>query len=514
MLFVSLALAADPYLDPFDDDQGRWSGGTIAGGVLAVTDATATLDLGDVPFRATARLRLADAAGTVALAAGDAAWTAAYVEDGGITLGDTTLPFPVGHGAWVPDDDWVLGPDGQAWDGANTLHAEAVYDEATATYFLFWTGEMTPGYGYRQIGVATSTDAVTWTEYAGNPVLTIDYDLSAVDGVHVHMPTIARDPGDGTWHMYYSCYQNNVGNRICHATSDDLYAWTPQGVVLDRGASGEFDSGSLRMPDVWVGDDGTWHMLYNGTDPDQHYGPTGYATSADGWSWTKVGIVSEDENFLQGGGVLQTPWGLVQWSNCADVFCEATADPSDPTVWTDGGEVLAKGWSGWNDGYIQAPTPLQIGATWHMWFNGYSYTSGYERIGHARRVPTGGAWIDLELAWDGATLSVTQEGVTTSTPLAAAPSLTLSAVGTAELDAVELYEEDEVDTGGDTGEDTGAAPDDTAEDTAPADTAPADTDTDGDPAASPLADEGCGGCGGSSRALLLLPLAFFGRRRR
>ena len=38
----------------------------------------------------------------------------------------------------------------------------------------------------------------------------------------------------------------------------------------------------MRMPDVQIDEGGTWHMLYNGTDPEQHYGPTGYATSADG----------------------------------------------------------------------------------------------------------------------------------------------------------------------------------------------------------------------------------------
>ena len=51
-------------------------------------------------------------------------------------------------------------------------------------------------------------------------MLTIDYDLEAVDGVHVHMPTVTRAT-DGTWHMFYACYQNNVGNRLCHATSPD-----------------------------------------------------------------------------------------------------------------------------------------------------------------------------------------------------------------------------------------------------------------------------------------------------
>jgi hypothetical protein len=50
-------------------------------------------------------------------------------------------------------------------------------------------------------------------------------------------------------------------------------------------------------------------MLYNGTSPEGHYGATGYATSPDGWTWTRAGQASDDEYRLQ-GGVPTTPLDL------------------------------------------------------------------------------------------------------------------------------------------------------------------------------------------------------------
>ena len=485
-LLLAAPAVADVYSDTFESGAGAWTGGEASGGVLVVTDGEAVLDLGDLAtLEGTVRVRLASG-DRLQVRVGEASLEADYREDGGLALGDTLWPLPHGHLLWVPDPDPVIQPDGAWWDGGNTLHAEVWLDEPYGTWFLWWTGEMREGYGYRQIGVATSPDGAAWVETAGNPDLAIDYDLDAIDGVHVHMPTVARDDAGG-WHMLYACYQNDVGNRLCHATSPDGLAWTPQGMALDLGAVGAFDSGSLRMPDAWRGEDGTWHLLYNGTTPDQHYGPTGYATSEDGWTWTKHGAITADEDMLQGGSVVASPYRLEQWYNVDDRFEHAWADPADPTVWTSTGTVLEKGWADWTTQYIQAPTAWLAGPTYHFWFNAYgpgTDGSWHERIGHARTVPVPGAWMDLDLAWDGATLSVTLDGATLETALDAASGLAVWASGTAEVDHVSLAYtllpgDDTADT---------SRPE-TGDDSVPADDVPGDTQRD------VSARDGGGGCG-------------------
>ncbi len=516
ILLLPFALADEIYADPFELDQGRWEGGAVTGGALVVEDDVAELPLGALTrFEATLRLSKLDE-GAVSIRVGDQSWKASYSEDGHISLGEEGLPFPQGHRELVPDDSPVIEPGADYWDGANTLHCDVYYQASTATWFLYWTGEMREGYPYRQIGVATSTDGETWTKYAGNPVLTIDYDRTTVDGIHVHMPTVEVDE-DGQWHMYYSCYQNDVGNRLCHATSSDGFSWTPEGVAVDLGGDGEFDEGSLRMPDVLRDESGLWHLLYNGTDPEQHYGPTGYATSEDGWTWEKQGAITEDESRLQGGGMVMSPYGVEQWWNCDDAFCFSVADPSDWTVWEDWPEpVLTKNWADWNSGYIQAPSVLLLDYTYHMWFNAYDYAVDDEVIAHAKTVPLPGQELTLSLSWDGATLTATMDdGPALSAPLSAADGLALVSTGTTSLDEITVSyalvpsETGETGTPQETGE-TGA-PQETGETGTPDSPEGEDPQETGQPKE---AGCGCGSApGGGGAGILGLGLALLLRRR-
>lgn len=493
----------------FDSPDEAWPGAEVRDGVMVVEHGTAVLGLERLlTLEGSLRLRL-DRGERVSLALGEA-WVADYTASGGISLGSQPVAFPPSHRQWRVDGQPTIQPDGQHWDGGNTLHCDVV-EAATGERFLYWTGELTPGYGYRQIGLARSWDLEGWQEHEDNPVLSVDFDLTSVDGVHVHMPAVVVT--DAGWHMLYSCYQNGVGNRICRATSPDGLAWTPQGVALDLGEEGEFDSGSLRQPELWIGDDGTWHLLYNGTDPLGHYGPTAWATSPDGVDWTKHGVISEDQDFLQGGGVLRTPYGLEQWFNCADAFCHAWADPADPSAWTPSAAGLAKTTlpDSYGAGYIQAPSLLSDGPTQHMWFNAYgSDAEGrfHERIFHATSEPVPGGWLELELAWDGATLRMTwtdDQGMSASleAPAEGAAGLLIEVQGSAEIDDVHLswtQRDEGTDDTADTDGDSGTEGDSDA---------PADTGT----LADPTPDTGCG-CGGGTGLAGWFLLALGGLRRR
>jgi hypothetical protein len=506
-MLLSRMATAGSYEDGFDADVGAWDGGQVADGVLTLTDGTAVAALlpGLTDLTLDARVRLVEGDRVKLLG-----FELNYGDSSAAVLGEERLPLPAGHWVWAPDDEPVITPGDDHWDGGNTLHCEVVRDEASGTFFLYWTGEMKEGYAYRQIGVATSTDGETWTEYAGNPVLTIDYDRTTIDGIHVHMPTVVQS-ADQTFHMFYACYQNDVGNRLCHATSPDGFGWTPEGMAVDLGAEGAFDEGSLRMPDALIAGDGTWQMLYNGTDPEQHYGPTGLATSPDGWTWTKAGAITVDETRLQGGGMYAGPYGVEQWWNCDDVFCHSRGDGVDWATWTDtDGVVLEKGWQPWSDGYIQSPSPWLIDTTWHIWFNAYTYNEtawgpAHERIAHARSQGTPGAWAELHAEWDGAVLSFVVDGATLSTPMDAIDAVELFASGTAELDSIALAWTDPAT--GESGTPDSAAPDDTGAQ---------DSSSASDLAATPVGSDGgdCGCTTGPARgAPGVIALVLLRRRR-
>jgi predicted GH43/DUF377 family glycosyl hydrolase len=61
------------------------------------------------------------------------------------------------------------GPSG-SWDDARIFYAAVVYDSAAHLYYMFYTG-MNKATEVQRIGVATSSDGISWTKYSGNPVL-------------------------------------------------------------------------------------------------------------------------------------------------------------------------------------------------------------------------------------------------------------------------------------------------------------------------------------------------------
>ncbi|HYM39595.1 MAG TPA: hypothetical protein VEY12_05555 [Thermoplasmata archaeon] len=129
---------------------------------------------------------------------------------------------------------------------------------------------------------ATSTDGVTWS----TPALALDVgNVSDWDGGSVGDPSVAPGaPGD--YRMYYTMYAANHTAAIGVATSTDLVTFTKWAgnPVFRPGPSGSWDDYTVANPSVVPGS--PWTLFYGGRRSFTR-GQIGLATSLDGYTWTR-----------------------------------------------------------------------------------------------------------------------------------------------------------------------------------------------------------------------------------
>lgn len=104
-----------------------------------------------------------------------------------------------------------------------------------STYYMYYVGstdydaERSP-IG-RAIGVATSSDGISWTKYGSNPIIT--YSTGAYDEEGASNPVVLYD--GSTWHMWYAASRytspGNVDVDIRYRTSTDGLTWTGDTLV-------------------------------------------------------------------------------------------------------------------------------------------------------------------------------------------------------------------------------------------------------------------------------------------
>lgn len=168
-----------------------------------------------------------------------------------------------------------------------------------------------------RIGRARSRDGLHWQRVAG-PMRGAVLDVGpagAVDAGSVGWPQVLKIRGD-LWRMYYHTVSREIGFAVCAAESDDQgRSWRRLGVVLGRGAPGQFDVAGastrqvLRRGDRYV-------MLYEGWGADGR--PSiGIADSDDGLQWRRIPGPLPDGAILApaaadsgrwDGGAIGTPW--------------------------------------------------------------------------------------------------------------------------------------------------------------------------------------------------------------
>jgi predicted GH43/DUF377 family glycosyl hydrolase len=276
----------------------------------------------------------------------------------------------------------VLTAGSEPWEAGGVLHIAVC--QVGKTFYMFYTGLEKPGYAYRSIGLATSQDGIIWQRKSSRPVLSKGRPGS-FDDVHVHMPSVIYDAASKKFKMWYSGYQNNRGNTIGFAESTDGLRWIKKGQVLNFGASKTFDSGSLREPSViYDPKNKRYKLWYNGTLPNQHYGPTGYAISKDGIKWKRVTAINQDERRFIGIHIVLYGNCYHGWYGTGSDIGYAISHDGIRWRWANPEIVLSRGGT-FDSRYLQAPVVIvdKNARKIRVWYNGASGAEETLSVGYA-----------------------------------------------------------------------------------------------------------------------------------
>lgn len=188
---------------------------------------------------------------------------------------------------WIPEGNNPVLASTQSWSkigGISAIYSPTLLYE-NSTYKLWYGGAMS---GHDQIGYATSVDGISWTQYAGNPVVTYG---TGWDSLFANDPSVVKVGSN--YYMFYTGCANYNGqyNEIGLATSTDGISWTKyaSNPILPMGYSE--DEYYVWMPTV-IYEDNTFKMWYLGTNHAWTISSLYYSTSSDGISWTRQGVTN------------------------------------------------------------------------------------------------------------------------------------------------------------------------------------------------------------------------------
>jgi predicted GH43/DUF377 family glycosyl hydrolase len=277
-----------------------------------------------------------------------------------------------------------------SWEGRHVFSCTVFSD---GTKFHMWYTGKDSAHHYR-IGYAISTDGVTWTKYLGNPVLDIGSSGSWDDN-HVSAPMVIYYGNTyHMWYSgYYSVY-DGIDYKIGYAYSSDGISWTKyaSNPVMDAGSPGSWDDAGVLSPMV-IFDGEIFHMWYRGWNGVNCR--IGYARSLGVNTWMKVPDSpvldlgppgSWEDIYVTHPSVIYDGSMYHMWysGKHSDNYRIGYAVSPDGISWTKSiaNPVLDLGPQGsWDDKYVEHPTVLHDGKIYHMWYSGKHGST--RRIGYA-----------------------------------------------------------------------------------------------------------------------------------
>ncbi len=171
-----------------------------------------------------------------------------------------------GAGQW--DSDQLVRPSVvEVSPFANNLWQRlSLANPPSHLYLMYYNGF---GNDQSAVGLAYSSDGITWQRYAANPIVT------SPTGIYTSFALVAA----GTTYLYY--HTDNGIYLMLSADGLDFKPYSPDPILTPSTTDG-WDAGLVYGAFVRPDDSGGYVMYYNGIgQPDGNYGMVGMATSPD-----------------------------------------------------------------------------------------------------------------------------------------------------------------------------------------------------------------------------------------
>jgi len=288
----------------------------------------------------------------------------------------------------LPDNPVLAPGEPGSWDSAGVILPSVVRHEDA--YFMYFSGTDSEDYS---IGVATSDDGVSWTEYEDNPI------ISGGGEEHPWRRYATNGPNaivrDGRVQLWYAGRAGETGDlTIGLAESDDglrFEQYSANPVFSPDPANADWEGSGVAHPSV-IYRDGVYEMWYS-----TGLHRIGYAVSADGISWTRycggpilegldsgweagdvksAEVVYKDGLYLMtysggGSGDFSVGWALsrdgIRWSRTDSPIIEAVSESDWESISVLGANLSLHegGLRMWYSG--SAPTGTSIGIIDASW---------------------------------------------------------------------------------------------------------------------------------------------------